>query len=336
MKEIILISDILNLPPGKTDYDDRVQKRWDYIQKQLELNPDWVGYDYAEYWHGRVRLLLEFKNTYISTKGEIFTSLSIDNKKIQRVYESGYPVVSLSNNKIKDRSCFTHRVLASTFIPRNKQLKKIPFFKLQVNHKNGIKKENSLTNLEWCTAKQNVNHAYSNGLMNGLSGLKNPRIIPLLATVITPGPYKGKKFVLVGKGEFIKHGFHQGGAHRCYNKTLETSNGCTWKGISQEDIERYDRSPPSGYLEYYNQNKTLFNPNVLPVLGKIVLGENAGYEFCLVGKRETKTAGFTDSHVRECAHTNGIHKGVRWSVLAVEDVSKYPRGLTKEIFETIK
>jgi hypothetical protein len=89
-------------------------------------------------------------------------------------------------------------------------------------------------------------------------------------------------------------------------------------------------------LEYYNQNKTLFNPNVLPVLGKIVLGENAGYEFCLVGKRETKTAGFTDSHVRECAHTNGIHKGVRWSVLAVEDVSKYPRGLTKEIFETIK
>ena len=81
MKEIILISDILNLPPGKTDYDDRVQKRWDYIQKQLELNPDWVGYDYAEYWHGRVRLLLEFKNTYISTKGEIFTSLSIDNKK---------------------------------------------------------------------------------------------------------------------------------------------------------------------------------------------------------------------------------------------------------------
>lgn len=61
--------------------------------------------------------------------------------------QNGYLEVQLS----KKHYCFVHRLVAQTFIPNpdNKEI---------VNHKNGIKTDNRVDNLEWCTASENAIH----------------------------------------------------------------------------------------------------------------------------------------------------------------------------------
>ncbi len=69
---------------------------------------------------------------------------------------------SLSNSgyffiNIKGRGYFIHRAICFAF------LEKIDG-KDYVNHKDGNKLNNELSNLEWCTKSYNLKHAYDNGL----------------------------------------------------------------------------------------------------------------------------------------------------------------------------
>ena len=69
----------------------------------------------------------------------------------------GYLNVSLSVAPGKSRLRSIHRIVATAFIPNPRKLP-------QVNHKNGIKKDNRIRNLEWCTNRENMDHAVQLGL----------------------------------------------------------------------------------------------------------------------------------------------------------------------------
>lgn len=68
----------------------------------------------------------------------------------------GYLIISISKNG-KTKNISFHRLLAIHFIPN-------PDKKRTVNHKNGIKTDNRISNLEWNTYKENVNHSLTSGL----------------------------------------------------------------------------------------------------------------------------------------------------------------------------
>lgn len=63
-----------------------------------------------------------------------------------------------------------HRLLALTFIPN-------PEGKEEVNHKDGDKLNNHLSNLEWVTKKENARHAQETGLSHHPIGVENGRAI---------------------------------------------------------------------------------------------------------------------------------------------------------------
>ena len=68
---------------------------------------------------------------------------------------SGYRMVKLTING-KKRDFSVHRLVASTFLPNENNLP-------QVNHKDGNKLNNSVSNLEWISAAHNINHAIQLG-----------------------------------------------------------------------------------------------------------------------------------------------------------------------------
>lgn len=100
-----------------------------------------------------------FKYYYVSKCGKIFSSCTYNGKKpqIRKLQNrNGYNSIKLYINNIS-RYYQVHRLVALAFIPN-------PENKPYINHKNGIKYDNKIENLEWCTNSENQLHAFKCGL----------------------------------------------------------------------------------------------------------------------------------------------------------------------------
>lgn len=87
--------------------------------------------------------------------------------KLNFVTKKGYLGVDLYKEGVR-KSKRVHILVATAFIPNIEN-------KPEVNHKNAIKTDNRVENLEWATSLENQLHSIQNGLRPEFSGEKNGR-----------------------------------------------------------------------------------------------------------------------------------------------------------------
>lgn len=105
--------------------------------------------------------LVEFPMYLIDEEGNVFSEYT---KKYLKTHlnNRGYVVCQLRDMNSKNHIVLVHRLVAKTFIPNKYD------DRLEVNHKDGNKLNNCVTNLEWCTRKENIHHGIKNGLISQL------------------------------------------------------------------------------------------------------------------------------------------------------------------------
>jgi hypothetical protein len=200
--------------------------------------------------NGRVKSLDRTSERYrygkrtkgLPIKGKI---LSINNKQT-----GGYCGVKLSakTGTAKQINFKVHRLVAEAFIPN-------PENKSQVNHDNNIKVDNSVGNLIWATASENIQHSFDNGFHKPhkdwlATGGKNPKSKPV------------EQYTLDGKyitthdsqrGAYRATGVDQSMIWSCCNGKQSTGGGFKWK--YPKGIYLGDRGAIKSNPNYFKKSK---------------------------------------------------------------------------------
>ena len=112
--------------------------------------PGYEGYYQASN-TGRIRCVERIVERYDGRAGRIVRQRVASRIMCVLLLNSGYLSVCLNKEGAKRRYT-VHRLVASAFIDNLSGAK-------TVNHKNGIRTDNRVDNLEWCSQKENILHA---------------------------------------------------------------------------------------------------------------------------------------------------------------------------------
>jgi hypothetical protein len=177
----------------------------------------------------------DFPNYFIFNDGRVYSKSRIIHRKIKGLFKiqgkflklrkSGrdknkgdfYHSVLLYDKNIK-KECSIHRLLAQAFIPN-------PENKSCVNHKNGIKTDNQIKNLEWVSQSENHIHAYQ--ILNikknckEINQIKNNFIVKKYPSIITASKELNLSI---------------GGISKCCHNKIKFYKGFQWEFAKKDNL----------------------------------------------------------------------------------------------------
>lgn len=138
----------------------------------------------------------------------------------QGLSSSGYRFVGLwAENKVRNH--FVHRLVLRAFLPRGDEAA------LHVNHIDGAKANNRLSNLEWATPSENQRHAHRvlGRRAPVLYGASNPNFRPVIRICLKTGQEKRYDFI----GQAREDGCTAAGIVAACTGEQQTHRGFAWR-----------------------------------------------------------------------------------------------------------
>jgi hypothetical protein len=107
-----------------------------------------------------------FSKYFVSDLGNVKSFMEHEDGLLLKtaVDACGYVRIRIFNDKGYRKTWKMHRLVLYAFLGDSE---------LQVNHKNGVKSDNKLSNLEYCTKSENLKHAYRIGIASN-KGERHP------------------------------------------------------------------------------------------------------------------------------------------------------------------
>ena len=158
--------------------------------------------------------ILGYEGLYqVSDKGRL-KSIGYGKERILKLVKDrgGYLTVGLRKNG-EVKTCKIHRLVAQTFIPNPDNLS-------DINHKDEDKTNNSVQNIEWCSAKYNCNF-----------GTRNQRISEKTSKPVLQFTKDGELIREWKSATDVQRNLGYDNSHisKCCNEKRKSANGFVWK-----------------------------------------------------------------------------------------------------------
>lgn len=199
--------------------------------------------------------------------------------------KDGYSVVCLTKHKGKQRNYRVHRLVAEAFIlnPKNYD---------QVNHRDEIKSNNMVENLEWCDCSYNNNYGTRNARLGKSKINTNCKPIcqcDLCGNVLRVWPSMSE----INR----RFGFDTGLIAKCCLGTGNSAYGFKWKYDGEEKTESWNEAPTGSNALCKPVAQIDSNGNIVRVWSSIKAASEEGFSgtmisACCNGRRK-HTGGFS-------------------------------------------